>query len=216
MLFNLHTHHLPSEQECSIQNVHENFESILPNFYYSLGIHPWHIQPEQYSAEFEKLKIHSLKKNVLSIGECGLDRKCTTPFKLQEEVFKQQILWANNIAKPLIIHCVKAHAECCQQLKDNNNIMPIIFHGFHSQWEIAHTLLQKGYYLSFGKSLFDQKMEKVFAAVPLERIFLETDNSNHSIFEVYMQAAAIRRISIDQLHSQIQKNVQFIFNITLP
>lgn len=215
MFFNLHTHHHPTEYEYCIQNLHENFDSIQPNFFYSLGIHPWHIHPNQFSADFEKLKIQSLKKNVISIGECGLDRLCSSAFTIQKEAFKQHILWANQIAKPLIIHCVKAHAETIQLLNECQNTMPVIYHGFHNKWEIAESLLQKNYYLSFGKSLFDPQMQNIFTAIPPNRIFLETDHSNHSILEIYIQAAALRKISIDQLHSQIKKNVQSIFNIQI-
>ena len=216
MFFNLHTHQSPTENEYCIRNLHEDFDTIQSNYFYSLGLHPWHIHPSQYPADFEKLKIQSLKKNVLSIGECGLDRICDTAFKLQQEVFSQHIYWANEIAKPLIIHCVKAHTECIRILKESNNLMPVIFHGFHNKWEIAEPLLQKDYYLSFGKSLFDPQMEKVFTATPFEKIFLETDDSNHNIIEIYLKAAALRQISIDQLHSQIRKNAQLIFNTPIP
>ena len=216
MFFNIHTHQSPIENEYCIRNLHEDFDTIQSNYYYSLGLHPWYINSNQYPTDFEKLKIQSLKKNVLSIGECGLDRICNTAFKLQEDVFRQHILWANEIAKPLIIHCVKAHAECIRILKESNNIMPVIFHGFHNKWEIADQLLQKEYYLSFGKSLFDPQMEKVFTATPIERIFLETDDSNHNILEIYIKAATLRQISIDQLHSQIRKNAHLIFNTPIP
>lgn len=160
----------------------------------------------------EQLKAFSNDEQVLAIGECGLDRICSTPFRLQEQAFKAQIEWANIIAKPLIIHCVRAHRECMLLLKEMNNRMPVIFHGFNNSLDIALQLVKKGYYLSFGHSLFKPSLEPVFTAITLEHIFLETDDNNIKIEEVYRQAAKIKNISIDQLSLHIQRNSIKVFN----
>ena len=164
--------------------------------------------------ELAEMKIASNQKNVLAIGECGLDRICTTDFKLQERVFIEQILWANEIAKPLIIHCVKAHQESLILLKEYNRTSPVIFHGFNNKLETANKILDQGHYLSFGKHLMNPSVENIFSKISLEKIFLETDDSDIGIDAIYKQAAKIKNISTEQLSLQIKKNLERIFKTT--
>ncbi len=163
----------------------------------------------------DMLKLYSINKRVLAIGECGLDRLCDTPFPLQIKVFTEQIMWANEVAKPLLIHCVKAHRETISLLQDCKNLMPVIFHGFNNNQEIAKQIINNGYYLSFGKSLFNPTIENLFSSMPIDKIFLETDDSNGDIQSIYKQAAKIKNTSIDQLNLQIHLNVQQVFNLNL-
>lgn len=87
---------------------------------YSAGLHPWYIDETGWKTSFEALKQFSLQNQVIAIGECGLDKVCKTSFSLQQEVFIAQLLWANEINKPLIIHCVKAFDEILGLLKKHS------------------------------------------------------------------------------------------------
>ena len=180
-------------------------------FNYSVGIHPWFINNVKLKEEMVAMKIASHKENVLAIGECGLDRLCETDFKLQEKVFTEQIIWANEIAKPLIIHSVRAHREVLHLLKEYNVTSPFIFHGFNNSYEQAKQILDAGGYLSFGKALLNPGMEETFSKIPLGSIFLETDDSDISIETVYRQASKIKNITAERLHLQIQENVIKVF-----
>jgi TatD DNase family protein len=172
--------------------VHEHFDKLYPQSNYSTGIHPWYIDAANSNWQLDRMKIASQASNVLAIGECGLDRLCSVDFRLQEKVFIEQIAWANEIAKPLIIHCVKAHREALALLKEHNRTVPVIFHGFNNNEDIASSIIQSRCYLSFGKSLFNPNLEKVFAGIFNERLFLETDDSDHTIESIYAQAARIK------------------------
>ena len=176
-----------------------------------MGIHPWYIDASNVQDELSKMKIASDQKNVLAIGECGLDRICETPFKLQESIFLAQILWANEIAKPIIVHCVRAFREAMVVFKMSNNIMPVVFHGFNNNIGIANELLASGFYLSFGKALFNPAMESVFSKIPSDKIFLETDDADFSIEDMYKKAAQIKNTSIEQLSLQIMQNSKTVF-----
>jgi len=76
-------------------------------------------------------------------------------------------------------------------------------------------MLNDGHYLSFGKSILQLQNKVTFKQVPMDRIFLETDETNISIQEIYKEAAAIKNISLETLSLQIKKNVQLVFNINL-
>ncbi len=215
MFINIHSHQPEIKNEFVIQNLLKDFNQLLSPGYYSAGLHPWHLESQKWQQQLVELKKISTAENILALGECGLDKVCKTDFKLQQEVFIAQILWANEINKPLIIHCVQAFSELGDLLKKYNNKTPVIFHGFNKNSRIAEKMLNDGHYLSFGKSILQLRNKVIFEQVPLNRIFLETDETNISIEEIYKEAAAIKNISLETLSLQIEKNVQLVFNINL-
>jgi TatD DNase family protein len=211
LFINIHTHFTPQNEEWSIQNIHENFEQLNPLFNYSVGIHPWHININSVRDELLKMEIASKSKNVWAIGECGLDRICETPFKWQQEIFTNQVLWANQIAKPIIIHCVRAHREVLSILKECKNHMPVVFHGFNNNYDVAEDIINAGGYLSFGKALFNPNIQKIFSKISTNKIFLETDQSECSIDSIYKQASKIKQVSTAQMSNQIFQNFKETF-----
>ena len=155
---------------------------------------------------------------MLAVGECGLDKLCTTPWEKQVQVFEAQIQLALQHNKPLIIHCVKAFNEVVKIL-DNNHIayhkIPVIFHGFNKSALLAGTLLDKGYYLSFGAAVLKKNISSYLSSVPLNRIFLETDDASIPINQIYYAVSSILNITQEQLSLQLQKNCTAVFNIKL-
>ena len=215
MYINIHTHQSHKSGVWSIQNMHDNFEVANSLFNYSVGIHPWYINENTISNDFEKMKLARNKINVLAIGECGLDRICKTSFELQKAVFIRHIQWANEIAKPIIIHCVKAHEDILALLKDYQSLVPVIFHGFNNKESIANKIIKAGHYLSFGNAILFPSNELAFNHIPLDKIFLETDDSDHTIEAIYEQAGRIKNISLEQLNLQIKKNTKKVFNLNV-
>ena len=199
----------------SLINLTKDFENSSTLRNYSIGIHPRFINEDTLENDWNQLQLSSRQKNVLAIGECGLDRLCDISFSLQEKVFVRQVRWANEIAKPLIIHCVRAFPETIRILKSCNNNVPVVFHGFNNKKEIAEQLLKEGYYLSFGKSLLHPNQETIFNNIPLNRIFLENDDSDIAISSLYEQAARIKQMSVETMSSEMKKNLLTVFNVSL-
>ncbi len=212
MYINIHSHtKSQSNGELIIHNHYKDFETIDTLQIHSIGLHPWYFDEQNWQLQFESLKKYSQSTYAVAIGECGLDKVCNTNFSLQQKVFLQQISWANEINKPLIIHCVKAHNEVLKLLKACNNKVPVIFHGFNKNGTLAQQLIAHGYYLSFGKALQNRSMQSIFASVPIEQIFLETDDADISIEKIYDYAAASTPIDVNTLSLQITKNTELIF-----
>jgi TatD DNase family protein len=176
---------------------------------YSVGLHPWYITA-QWQQAIEEVKRWSVYEHVLAIGECGLDKICETDFALQQQVFEQHIAWANTLGKPLIIHCVKAFDETLLALKQSQ--VPVIFHGFNKSRDLALQIIRAGHYLSFGKALGQPRMNQLLKSIPPERIFLETDDADISIQQVYQLAAAAYNIDELSLSLQLRQNVKTVFN----
>ncbi len=216
MYINIHSHN-PSlnNSHFVIQNLYNNFETIDDKGFYSIGIHPWYIEEKNWQKQLATLQTHALQKSVLAIGECGLDKLCNTAFSLQEKVFVAQILWANKINKPLIIHCVKAYAEVQQLLKECKNKVPVIFHGYNKNEILAKELTEKGYFVSFGKALQNVSLQQVLSTLPLEQLFLETDDADISIEAVYSLAAAGLKTELNTLILQIINNAKVVFGISI-
>ena len=177
---------------------------------FSIGIHPWHIDGNGQE-QLSKLKQWITHPHVLAIGECGLDKVCSTDFYLQQEVFTKQILLANSIQKPLVIHCVRAWEEVFSLLKKQEIAVPVIFHGFAKNAVIARRISSEGYYLSFGKALQQDRIREILGNIPSDRFFLETDDAALSIKSVYDMATDTLSIDHNSLSLQLQKNAAAVF-----
>ncbi|MCI3937462.1 TatD family hydrolase [Chryseobacterium aahli] len=201
-------HHHKKNLSSGIYNL--DIEKTPPNFYFSAGIHPQDIQPENTDNQFKWLK-SIINENCFAIGECGLDGIVSVDMKIQEEVFLRQIQLANEIKKPLIIHCVRKFYEVISFRKKSEQAM--IIHGFNKKQSVADDLLKNNFYLSFGKAvLYHLSLQNTLKTVPLDKLFLETDNDNFDIKELYQKVSEIKKISIEQLQQQIVENLDTIKN----
>ena len=69
---------------------------------------------------------------------------------------------------------------------------------------MAQAYLKHGFYLSFGEHYQEESMR----TVPLDKLFLETDESSLSIESIYQKAAHTLGMSVEELARQISKNKQ--------
>ncbi len=210
MYIDIHTHSATKPNSWAIQNVHKNFETVHNSGCYTIGLHPWYIN-EAWQTDFYIISSLSIKQQVLAIGECGLDKVCATPFYLQELVFTQHIQLANKLHKPLIIHCVKAWEETFTLLQQQECQVPVIFHGFAKNLQLAQKIIDKGYYISFGEGLSKPTVQAVLAHVPLSQFFLETDDSSLDIETIYSLAAKAVQINLHSLSLQLKQNTEKVF-----
>lgn len=211
---NLHTHSF-SNKTSVLEVVNQypwEFNEAIPQ--YSIGIHPWYIDEKRLETDMkcieEKLQLNAC----LALGECGLDKRIEIPLETQITVFKQQIALVKQTNKPIILHCVAAYQELIEIKKEMNIQNPMIIHGFSKNEQVAQSLLDNGFYLSFGKYLLrNPELAVVFKNVPNDRFFLETDTIEETIEAVYTRAAAIKNIEINQLKQIVKSNFDFVFNL---
>lgn len=213
MYYNVHTHpHSESDDVFFIENLYKHFDLEMNGRKVSMGLHPWYLDKENFSAQFDGLAAFAGNAEVLAIGECGLDKLSSTDWGLQLKAFQLQIKLAGDLNKPLIIHCVKAFNEALAELKTVK--VPVIFHGVNNKLSIVQPVIDSGFYLSFGKSLLggNPAILKTFKTTPLEQIFLETDDADIDIREIYKSAAEIREISEKEIVLQLEKNFLNVFH----
>ena len=170
----------------------------------SVGIHPWHIN-DNWKRKFTAIAEYAKAANVVAIGECGLDTlKSTATIELQEEILKAHILLAEELQKPLIIHCVKAYDRLIALHKDMKPQQPWILHGFRGKPQQAVQLIIAGLYISLGEK-FNTESAKV---IPMGKLFIESDESYAAIADIYSAIAVAKDTTCRELAHQIMANAR--------
>ena len=198
----IHTHHPQNKPD--ILEIHNTNDLCAK--YLSIGIHPWDADQKHPLHPIENALSRS---NVLALGEIGLDRHITLPFETQKEIFIKQLEINRAFNKPVIIHAVKAHAELLQ-IKKAFAEQYWIIHGFNRSPQLANQLIDAGLYLSFGKTLFQDKT--AFASLDHNKIFLETDDQTQfDIYSIYQRACQLKKLTLLELQTIIGNNFQTVF-----
>ena len=113
---------------------------------------------------------------VVAVGECGLDYHWPVPKDAQLALFEAEIRLALELDKPIIVHDRSAHADVYALLKKYRP--KGIVHCYSGSAEDALWLAEQGLYFGFGGACTfkgAKRAAKAIAALPLERIVLETD-----------------------------------------
>ena len=203
----IHTHQsIEKAGVLSIQSLSLTSVLLLPTTPISVGLHPWYATLDQLDVQFKSLTEIAVQSNVKLIGECGLDKLKGEKLDNQLQILTPQLLLAERLNKPLILHCVKAFDELIslkQQLKIK---VPMIVHGFNKNAELGQQLVGKGFYLSFGKAILEPHSGAAKLIATMDTFFLETDDAAVTIEEIYAAAANLKKCSVDELKACIFAN----------
>ena len=199
-------HHHDPRKTFGIYNL--KFGENIPDHFFSAGIHPDSIS-ENIEGYFLWLNEIINNRNCVAIGECGLDGLIDVDEKLQREVFERQIFLANEVQKPIIIHCVKRFSQLIPFRKKAK--VPMIVHGFNKRKTIGDELLKNDFCLSFGKSvLHNVNLQDFVRDFPIEKMFLETDSADFDIKDLYEKVAEIKNLKLGEFNQKIMKNLHFL------
>lgn len=206
--FDVHTHHLPLHPEQAI--VSHAIGSTQPDgsgAYLSVGIHPWYLEAQEAEVSLENLRQSLQDDRVVALGEAGLDRLRGCPLDMQISVFRHEVALAEEYCLPMVIHCVRAFNELIQLKKELRPRQPWIIHGYRGKESGVADLLRHGCYVSFGAKFQPEAVR----AVPLHRLFIETDEVEESIAEIGLRIAEFKEMSPEELAEAIHKNVREVF-----
>ena len=172
------------------------------------------------------------KSDYIAIGEIGLDFYWSREFeKEQLAAFEKQVEWSCETGLPLMIHCRKAQNEMLHILRKwKNNLPGGVFHCFTGNQQEAKELLEyDNFVLGIGGvSTFksSQLREDLPAAVPLERIVLETDspymapvpyrgkrNESAFVVQVMKTLATAYGVSEEEVAKVTNQNVERVFGV---
>lgn len=172
------------------------------------------------------------KSDYIAIGEIGLDFYRSREFeKEQLEAFEKQVEWSYETGLPLMIHCRKAQNEMLHILRKWKDKLPGgVFHCFTGNQQEAKELLEyDNFVLGIGGvSTFKSShlREDLPAAVPLERIVLETDspymapvpyrgkrNESAFVVQVMKTLATAYGVSEEEVAKVTNQNVERVFGV---
>ena len=217
-----------------------------PGYAYPMvGLHPEEVKAD-WKEQLKKIEaildehltavdgLNGIKYNsdYIAIGEIGLDFYWSREFeKEQLEAFEKQVEWSCETGLPLMIHCRKAQNEMLHILRKWKDKLPGgVFHCFTGNQQEAKELLEyDNFVLGIGGvSTFKNShlREDLPAAVPLERIVLETDspymapvpyrgkrNESAFVVQVMKTLATAYGVSEEEVAKVTNQNVERVFGV---
>ncbi|MEZ5479971.1 MAG: TatD family hydrolase [Thiolinea sp.] len=146
-------------------------------FHAAYGLHPVYLQ-EHRAEHLQALRQWLLTEPAVAVGECGLDFFLPELDREQQQaIFIQHLHLAREFDLPLIIHARRALDEVLKQLRRVGGLRGVI-HSFAGSLQQAEQLIEQGFYLGIGGTVTyerAQRLRRVVAAVPENRLLLETD-----------------------------------------
>ena len=195
--------------------------------YAAIGIHP---EDCGYAAEsdYDALMELYCDPKVVAVGEIGLDYYWdTVPKDVQIKAFERQLVLANELDLPVIVHDREAHADTMMLLQKHRPRG--VLHCFSGSVETMQEAVKLGFYIGLGGAVTFKNAKKplaVAAAVPLDRLLLETDcpymapvpfrgkrNDSSLIAYVAETIAAVRGMEPQVLIDQCRENADRLFQL---
>ncbi len=203
----------------------------------TVGIHP--DEAKQKDMDSLKVQINELEellirnKNIVAIGECGLDYKdCQNDKQIQkkqEYLFQSQLDLAMKYTLPVIIHTRFALEDTYTILQKQRTLKGVV-HSIDGDLGIIEKILVLGFYVSFNGIITFKNSEHINMLarnIPITNILLETDspfltpvpfrgkqNSPSLIPNIYSYIAQLKAISLLDLQSQMEMNTSELFGLS--
>ena len=148
-----------------------------PYVYAAVGIHPEEAGAltDEDLRELRRLYAHP---KVVAIGEIGLDYhyEDACPRAVQQDRFRRQTALAAQLGAPVIVHDREAHEDVLEILREYRPAG--VIHCFSGSVETMREAVKLGLYIGLGGAVTFKNARRpveVAAAVPLDRLLVETD-----------------------------------------
>ena len=209
---------LPSAEQCI--NLADKYAPIFA----TVGIHPHEarLAPPNYLIRLEEFSTHP---KVVGIGEIGLDYHYNySEPPVQIKRFREQLEMSLSLELPAVIHNRESDEDMVKQLTLSENRNAVL-HSFCGSDELAQTLMEMEYMLSFtGMITFLKDLREMVASVPLSQVMIETDapyltpkpyrgKRNEPAYVQYVAAelASIHNVDIEEVASITTANARRFF-----
>ena len=177
-LENVERVYLPNIDVDSINSLHALCERYPDTFYPMMGLHPCSVK-EDSQRQLSEIKSNLFKGHYLAVGEIGIDLYWDKTFnKEQEEAYRQQISWAEELGLPYVVHSRESldlTIDISTELQNGSHRG--IFHCFNGTLDQAKRIMDIGFLLGIGGvvTFKNAGVDKVVKDIPLSSIVLETD-----------------------------------------
>lgn len=213
-----------------------DFATNHTNVFASIGVHPHEavtMEDGKWKVEFSELLSSNSQlplAGVVAIGEIGLDYFYThSPREVQITALKAQLQLAVDYGLPVIFHVRDAFDDFWPIFDSYSPTIRGVLHSFTDTHDNMIKAIERGLYIGVnGISTFtkDQAQKDMFAAIPLDRLLLETDapfltptplrgkvNEPAFVKQVAEHHATIRGLPLDVIASATTANAHALFAI---
>lgn len=214
---------------CGIAEIKEVLEYAdkYDDVYLTLGFHPEYVE-EIKDSDIDWLReIVKNNKNVIGIGEIGLDYYYSKDNKEKQiSLFRKLLSLASELNLPVVIHSRDATKDTIDILKEYD--VKGVIHCFSGSLETAREYIKMGYYLGIGGvvTFKNSNLRDVLKELSLNNIVLETDspylsptplrgtvNSSKNISLIVKEIANIFNLTEEEVGKITSQNVSNIFDI---
>ena len=146
-----------------------------PFVYACAGIHPENMEglAQDYIVQLTELLKHP---RVVALGEIGLDYYWDIPREPQLRVFEEQLRLSKELDVPVVIHDREAHGDTMELIRKYRP--KGLMHCYSGSVEMLKEVMKLGLSISLGGTVTFKNARvpvEVAAAVPIDRLLLETD-----------------------------------------
>jgi TatD DNase family protein len=229
----------------------EMVEKYEAGVWAAVGLHPIHLVKRKVNPDdselnendfettgevFDYQKYLELAKNpkVVAVGEMGLDYhhfeegdNVEELKNKQQETFLQGIKLANEVKKPIMVHCWDAYDDLLEMLKNNPVEKRGIIHSFVGGYKTARKFTELGYKIGLnGVVTYAEDFNRLIKEVDMKDIVLETDcpyltpvphkgERNEPLYVklVAEKVAKIKEISVEEVAEITTNNAKNLFKI---
>jgi TatD DNase family protein len=210
--------------------------NAVPELFFAVGLHPLDVE-EKWTPGMatEILSLARSDDRVVAIGETGLDFFKASNHARQVEAFEAQLAIAQQLNRPVIIHCREAAApmvDCLRQFWRMQGPVHGVMHCWGGTPTETAWFLDLGFYISFSGTVTFKKATQIQESariVPRDRLLIETDcpflapvpmrgKRNEPAYVQYVaeQVARLRNIPVTELAVLTTQNACQLFKLPLP
>lgn len=184
--------------------------------------------------DYEKYLEFAKDDKVVAIGEVGLDYHhfeegddVETLKKKQKETLLGFIKIANEVGKPVMIHCWDAYTDLLDILEKSQVEKRGVIHSFIGSYKTAKKFTELGYKIGMnGIVTYSKDFERLIREVSLSDILLETDcpyltpnpkkserNEPKNVILVAEYIAKVKDISAEEVAKSTTENARNLFSL---
>lgn len=191
----------------------------------ALGFYPSHLFDDNASHFEDELQfIRSNAKNIIAIGEIGLDNHHVKDSLLKQKVALTKLVnLAKELDKPILVHSRKAELETIELLETLGH-KKVVMHCFSGRKHLVKRIIENGWYFSLPCNIIRAEHFQIIANLsPLSKLLTETDgpllspykenprNEPKFIFETINKVAEIKKMDPEEISNQFFMNYQKLF-----
>ncbi len=188
---------------------------------YCMGVHPCSI--EKFS-EIERIKNQIRRKDVLAVGEIGLDHyhvKDRAIRENQKKVFREMLSLAEDMSLPVVVHSREAERKSFEIVSEYD--VHAFFHCFNGSTNLAKEIVNSNHFIGVTGQLINSKdVQNILDIVSLDNLLLETDspylgeqmpNTPLYTFKIAEKASQLLNVPLKELSNKCTDNASKFYTI---